>query len=111
VNNPIHLQAIVTKYYGPSNVRGSRIKASAQRGSKFFTYEPAISIEANHRMAARMLLDHFADEDVKKYGGTPMQHHWGEFVSGVLPSQEHAHVMLGRNHSVFQSRWTSEEAK
>ena len=37
------MQAIETKYFGPSNVKGSRIKATAQAGSVTVGYDHALN--------------------------------------------------------------------
>lgn len=50
------MQTIVTKYHGPGNVRGSRISARTTSGlSKTVGYDDALSVEANHRAAAKAL--------------------------------------------------------
>lgn len=36
------MQAIRTKYYGPTNFRGSRIKAEAQAGSRWMEWDHAL---------------------------------------------------------------------
>ena len=46
------MQAIVTKYIGPTNVRGSRVKASAQAGSIILNWDDALNSDANHCAAA-----------------------------------------------------------
>lgn len=45
-------QAITTKYFGPSNARGSRIQVSAAAGRMYVGYDPALGSEENHRAAA-----------------------------------------------------------
>jgi len=52
-------QAILTKYLGPTNFLGSRIKATASAGSITVSYDHALSTEENHRHAARMLQQKF----------------------------------------------------
>jgi hypothetical protein len=64
-------QAIVTKYLGPTNVRGARIKATADAGSITLSWDHALNPERNHRAAAMALAE--------KYG-------WqGRFVGGGMP--------------------------
>ena len=66
-------QAIVTKYIGPTNFRGSRIKASAYAGSVTIEYDAGLSTEANHLAAARKLAEKFK---------------WrGKWVAGGMPSE------------------------
>jgi hypothetical protein len=47
--------AIVTKYIGPSNHRGGRVKASADKSSVTIPWDHAISPLQNHAEAARSL--------------------------------------------------------
>src|SRR5271169_5698843 len=49
------MQAIETKYFGPSNVKGSRIKATAMAGSVTVEYDHALDSEGNHKSAAMAL--------------------------------------------------------
>jgi hypothetical protein len=46
-------QAITTKYIGPSNVKGSRVKARAAAGSITLHWDDALNSEDNHRAAAQ----------------------------------------------------------
>jgi hypothetical protein len=47
------MKAIITKYHGAGNVRGSRISASDEDGNKvFISYPYELSGEAVHRKAA-----------------------------------------------------------
>ena len=49
-------KAIVTKYHGPTNTRGSRISASDGDGNRVsVSYDHALSGEAVHRVAAEAL--------------------------------------------------------
>lgn len=52
-------QAIVTKYIGPTNHRGARIKATAFAGSITVPYAYELGIPAAHEAAARALADKF----------------------------------------------------
>ena len=63
-SGPIHArQAIVTRYYGPGNVRGSRIRATCDRGSITISYPDDVSGADCHAVAVRALLAKFAAED------------------------------------------------
>ncbi len=50
-------QAITTKYFGPSNVKGSRVKAKAAAGSIYLEWDHRFNPETNHAMAAKALAD------------------------------------------------------
>lgn len=89
------MQAIQTRYLGPTNTLGSRIKARCERGSLTVQWDYGMGVEANHRAAVVLLLEKFAREDVAKYGGELEAHHWGEFVTGELPDGRFAHVLTG----------------
>ena len=52
-------QAIVTKYIGPTNHRGARIKATAFAGSATIPFDYELGIPAAHEAAARALADKF----------------------------------------------------
>jgi hypothetical protein len=52
-------QAITTKFLGPTNARGSRVKAVAQAGSVTVTWNHALDQNANHNAAARALAEKF----------------------------------------------------
>jgi hypothetical protein len=49
------MQAIVTKYAGPTNTRGSRIIAKCEAGSVTIPYPHELSGEDVHRKAAEAL--------------------------------------------------------
>lgn len=47
------MQAIRTRYHGPTNARGSRISAEADAGRIYVPYDHALSLSGNHEAAAR----------------------------------------------------------
>lgn len=49
------LQAITTKYIGPGNVRGSRLKVECAAKTIFVEWEPSLGVDDNHEAAARAL--------------------------------------------------------
>ena len=49
-------QAIETRYLGPTNTKGGRIKATAWAGSVTIGYDHALSPEKNHAKAAFALI-------------------------------------------------------
>lgn len=63
-------QAIETRYFGPTNFRGSRVKATAQAGSVTLSWDDALSVDENHVAAARAL--------ASKYGWS------GRYAGGAL---------------------------
>lgn len=53
------MQAIQTRYLGPTNTRGARIKAWAAAGAVTIDYPHELSGQACHRAAAQALADKF----------------------------------------------------
>lgn len=51
------MQAIITKFLGPTNTRSARIKATAWAGSVTVSYNHALMPFDNHRAAAQALCD------------------------------------------------------
>ena len=78
-------QAIVTKYHGPGNVRGSRVKATASAGSCTLAWNDALGDDANHAKAALTLCNRFG---------------WsGDYFSGGLPDGSRVLVECDRPRS------------
>jgi hypothetical protein len=50
------MQAIRTRYHGPTNIRGSRISAKCEARTIYVSYDHALNIEENHRAACRELV-------------------------------------------------------
>lgn len=50
------MQAITTKYRGPTNSRGSRIIVRAQAGRMTVPWDHALDVEENHDAAARAFI-------------------------------------------------------
>lgn len=50
------MQAIITKFYGPTNTKGARIKAECAAGSVFVSYPYELSTDKAHWQAARALI-------------------------------------------------------
>lgn len=49
-------QAILTRYFGPTNHKGSRVKAHCEAGSITLSWDHALNSFGNHQTAARALL-------------------------------------------------------
>jgi len=79
-------QAIVTKYIGATNTRGSRIKATAERGTLSIPYPHEINSGEVHAYAAQKLCEMFAAADLAQYGIPITKNPWSRsFVSGAMP--------------------------
>lgn len=74
------MQAIITKYLGPTNVKGSRIKATCAAGSVTIDYPHELSGMDCHAKAAYALL---------------AKMHWDyKLMGGQLPSGDYAFVLV-----------------
>ena len=51
------MQSIKTKYLGPTNYRGARIKASAEKHSVIISYPYELNAEQAHIEAAKQLMN------------------------------------------------------
>ncbi len=66
------LQAIVTKYLGPTNTKGSRIKVKAYAGSKTYDWNYELDVNENHTKAAEQFAKELGwlDRGAKLVGGS-----------------------------------------
>jgi hypothetical protein len=80
-------QTIVTKFLGPTNFRGSRVKASAEAGSITLSWDYRKNIDDNHVAAARALAEKL------EWAG-----HWR---GGALPGSSYAFVRTENGSSDF----------
>ena len=78
------MKAIVTKYHGPSNVKGSRYSATAEGGNRIIqSADDRVGTEENHALAALALC---------------IKREWkGELVPGGLPNRDTVFVFTGRD--------------
>ena len=67
----MHVQAIVTKYIGPTNFKSGRVKATASAGSITVEWDHSLSINANHAAAAKALANKFNWSGEWYGGGMP----------------------------------------
>lgn len=90
------MQAIHSKYIPATNSRGSRIKASCERGSLTIPYPHELSGDEVHREAVRQLLERFIREDSEGDNPCPPERNpWNrQFVTGSLPDGTVAHVLI-----------------
>lgn len=84
-------QAIVTKYLGPSNTRGSRIKATVYVGSVTIAWNHALDAWGNHEQAAFALAF-----KMQWLGSEPTTEQFREqYAQGGLPGSGYAFVQRG----------------
>lgn len=97
------MQAIETRYLGPTNTRGSRIKATAAAGSITIHYDDALNSDENHKRAAIALAQKYGWEGRLVEGGSPggsgnvyvfMPHRGSETIR--IPSKRHGDARRSR---------------
>jgi hypothetical protein len=82
------MQAIMTKYLGPTNVRGARIKASCQAKSIILSWDHSLNDSDNHTAAAKALATKMGWNYGPWYGGGAPDGKHDCFVCASLNSQE-----------------------
>lgn len=85
------MQAIITKFHGPTNTKPSRYSAECDRGKIFIESQDSLNSEGNHLAARNALVDRFVKEDSTRYG--TQRNPWaGPWVHGGLPNNDVVHV-------------------
>jgi hypothetical protein len=79
------MQAIRTRYHGPSNVKGSRIAAKCEGGALSMPYNHSLTLQANHAEAARQLAERLGWVGVYHGGYFDRDYYW-VCESGWMPS-------------------------
>lgn len=93
------MQAIETKIIPATNTKPTRIKASCERGSIIVSADSLSGDQMNgsestHVKAAQLLVQRFADEDLKEYGSPIETNPWlrQRVVGGT--KEGYAHVFV-----------------
>ena len=86
------MQAIETKYIGPTNYRGSRIKASCERGNITISYDDALNSDEAHIAAADALVAKFVKEDEARYGTSKNPWSSKRIMGGLKKTNVHVFV-------------------
>lgn len=81
------MQAIQTKFRGPTNYRDSRIIARCDAKRRIYSWDHALGIEENHAAAARMLAQELGWLD--RGNGRTFR-----LESGSLPGSGYCHVLV-----------------
>lgn len=108
------MQAIVTKYLGATDSRGSRIIARADAGSVTVAWDYAIDDDANHRAAAEALCARLGWKGKLACGGMPPKSAYACVFVFVTPSTcETLRAKRARTRAVrrSQSELAAAEAK
>jgi hypothetical protein len=65
------MQAIITKYVGPTTHRGARVIAKCDAGKVFWSWDHALGVEENHDAAALMLMNKLGWQGPVNSGSLP----------------------------------------
>jgi hypothetical protein len=68
--------AITSKYHGPTDTRGSKVRAKANGKSATVPYDSALDSEANHRAAVVALCDKLGWDADRFFGGAMDDGRW-----------------------------------
>lgn len=96
------MQAIITKYLGPTNTKGSRIKATCAAGSITKGYDNALDSDENHRAVAEALC--------KKLGWVSSPNNlYTSLAQGQLPNGDNVFTFIPKEYekakqAVFEAR-------
>lgn len=110
------MYAITTKYFGPTEKKGSRIRASWDRESFFVDVDNGLSIDENHKRAAYAMLAR--NEHAKKYrlveGGLEKMRVWvlvpeSKYIVGYTENDEFS--MLGLAGTYNGERMTGADGR
>lgn len=89
------MQAITTRFIPASNYRGSRIKATCERGSITVSADSEYSRENLHWQAVKALVQRFAAEDAKRHPGDKSNPWLRPMVcGGIFHSRSDAYVFV-----------------
>lgn len=70
-------QAIVTKYHGPTNTRGSRVSAACDAGKVFLVWDNGLDYSSNYMAAAEALVRRLVWQGLWRGGGMPSSSPYG----------------------------------
>lgn len=86
------MQAIQTRYAGPTNHRGARIVARCDARRAVYSWDHSLNVPDNHAMAARSLAHELGWLDGHR------------IESGSLPDGSYAHVLVAESPGALASR-------
>lgn len=84
------IQAVTTRFAGPTNHRGSRVLVRAQAGCMIVSWDHALGVEENHEAAAKAYLQKMGWDkfDGTWHGGALPEGHGNVFV--FVPTEKRA---------------------
>ncbi len=86
------MQAIRTRYHGPTNTRGARITASCEGGALTLPRDYSLDVDQDHARAAQRLVDRLGWPGVYHGGSFSGDYYW-VCESGWISTVEAAPVL------------------
>lgn len=74
------MQAIRTRYHGPTNTKGSRLSAQCEAGRIYVPYDHALNLSDNHEAAAKALANRLGWKRHPMIGGVFEHDHYWTFM-------------------------------
>ena len=105
------MQAIRTRYHGPTSTRGSAISAKCEAGAVRVPYDHALNLEDNHKAACAALLKKFG-WDTPYYGATVCGVFGGDYFHVFDDKRLQAifnYVQFARRATPTGNPWCSKE--
>ena len=94
------MQAIITKYLQPTNVKGARIKATWEAMTIILGWDHGHNPEDNHKAAAAELCLRMDKRCAKLYASKPQ---WNKpKVTAQLKGGEYVHVFIPEGHAILR---------
>lgn len=84
------MRALITKFVGPTNTKGSRIQVKGWMNSAYYAWDHSLSVEENHAIAA----GHYVF-DLNK--GRDGDYKWSIVSGGAMPDASGYAFIIGLN--------------
>jgi hypothetical protein len=89
------MQAIKTRYHGPSNTRGSRIVAKCEAGSLTMPFDCSLNHQGNHAKAAQLLIKQLGWSGMFIGGEFDGDHYWTAKLEASPVATADAYALSG----------------
>lgn len=89
------MQAIRTRYHGPTNTKGSRISAECEAGRIYVPYDHSLDLADNHKAAALALMEKLDWVDTPYAGGVfEGDYYWAAIIEYPKELIDHELIVM-----------------
>lgn len=89
------MQAIRTRYHGPTNTKGSRFSATCEHGRIYVPYDHSLNLAGNHKAAALALLEKLDWVDTPYAGGVfEGDYYWAAIIEHPKELIDHELIVM-----------------